>query len=149
MKVAVPVKDESLEIVTRTGRAPFFALFDVTSDSYSFLEIIKNGHTHHHDHGPHNQDEGQHLHGDGGGHGQHHHDHDEGESFKMDSYNAQDVEDHRRELGGLVDCQFILVRALGPNMGKALELSGVQNRQFKKGDGAKAEELVKKFQLEL
>ena len=38
MKIAIPVKDESLEIYPRTGKAPYFAIFN---DS-TFSHLIKN-----------------------------------------------------------------------------------------------------------
>lgn len=126
MKVAVPVNGNELKVVTRTGRAPYFAIYSLSKDSFSLIDIIENGHVHHDHHGPHHEGEGQHKH-------------------EQHSFDEQEVQDHKRDLGSLAHCNYILVRALGPNMGKALELCGVKSVQFSKDDGNEAEDLIKKF----
>ncbi|NPA87274.1 MAG: dinitrogenase iron-molybdenum cofactor, partial [Epsilonproteobacteria bacterium] len=67
IKVAVPVKDESLEIVTRTGRAPFFAIFEFDGNEFKLLGLNENTHAgeHEHEHGhqeEHTADEVEHHH---------------------------------------------------------------------------------------
>jgi len=62
MKIAVPVEGENLQIVKRTGQAPFFALFD--GDVFErIVAAPQSGHDHdeHHEHG----DDEEHIEGHG------------------------------------------------------------------------------------
>ena len=149
MKIAVPVHDEGLEIFVRVGRAPWFAIFE----DETFQELRPNNHTHIHDHegGHHN---GGHGHGGGAGRG-HGHGKEHGHGFgsehfhadeePMDTYSAEEVELHRKDLDNLSDIDTILARAVGPNMKEALELSGIHVVKIRKKDGEKADEVVRGY----
>ncbi len=144
MKIAVAVYDEKLEVFTRVGRAPWFAIFE----DDRFLELRPNRHAASHDH------EGGH-HGGGHGHGMHDghgrgmgHGRGEGHGHgfhAMEEYSPEEVELHRKDLGNLSDIDIMLVRAVGPNMKEALELSGIDVVKVRKKDGEKADVLVKNY----
>ena len=155
MKIAVPVHDEVLEVFVRVGRAPWFAIFE---DEH-FLELRPNHHTHEHDHegGSH---AGGHGHGMHDGHGQGHgrgmgrgggrgrgfgaEEFGHGEEA-MDTYSAEEVELHRKDLANLADVNVMLARAVGPNMKEALELSGIEVVRIRKKDGNRADEVVRGY----
>ncbi len=118
MKVAVPVNGEALEIVTRTGRAPYYVIFEVNGNDIKFIELRENLHAHEHDH-------------DGQGH--------------EEEYSEAEVLHHRNQLKNIGDTNAIIVRGLGPNMKGALEREGTRVIRASKKDGDKADELVKKF----
>ena len=122
MKVAVPVLDDSLEIVERTGQAPFFAVFEINEDkSYNFLELreVPAGHNHHHDEGHNHEDEK---------------DHSEG---------------HNRQSRVISDCEYIFVKRVGPHMREALENNDIKIKMFRRKDGDNAKDYVAKFVSEL
>ncbi|WP_457563923.1 NifB/NifX family molybdenum-iron cluster-binding protein [Caminibacter pacificus] len=125
IKVAVPVKDESLEIVTRTGRAPFFAIFEFDGNEFKLLGLNENTHA------------GEHEHGHGHGH--------------QEEHTADEVEHHHKHVKAskVDDCDYIVVRALGPNMEDALKLAGVKIIKVSKKDGEKAPEVLEKIKEQL
>jgi predicted Fe-Mo cluster-binding NifX family protein len=154
MKIAVPVHDEVLDVFVRVGRAPWFAIFE---DGH-FLELRPNHHTHEHDHegGHHDGGHGYGTHdghgrgqgrgmGHGGGHGQGHgfgaEEFGRGEEA-MDTYSAEEVELHRKDLANLADVDVMLARAVGPNMKEALELIGIEIVRIRKKDGERADEVA-------
>jgi len=116
MKIAVPVKDESLEIFTRTGRAPYFAIFEC-DDECKLIELAQNTHAKEHENG-------------------HHH----------EEHTQEEINHHHRHLKAskVADCDYIVVRALGPNMQEALKLAGVKPIKVSKSDGDNALEVLKK-----
>ncbi len=157
MKVAVPVNGEAMEIVTRTGRAPFFAIFEINEKSYNFIELRENLHSHEHSHehehshgggGGHGQGR-EHSHGGGGGHGQgngeHLHGGGGGHHFQEEEYSEEEVRHHRNQLKNIGDVDTIIVRGLGPNMKGALEGEKIKVIRAAQRDGNTADELVKKF----
>jgi predicted Fe-Mo cluster-binding NifX family protein len=127
IKVAVPVKDESLEIVTRTGRAPFFAIFEFDGNEFKLLGLNENTHAGEHEHG----------HGHGNGH--------------QEEHTADEVKHHHKHVKAskVDDCDYIVVRALGPNMEDALKLAGVKIIKVSKKDGEKAPEVLEKIKEQL
>ena len=145
MKMAVPVHDEGLEIFVRVGRAPWFAIFE----DETFQELRQNKHTHDHDHAEGHRS-GGHGHGHGGGAGRGHghgfgSEHFHADEEPMDTYSAEEVELHRKDLDNLSDIDTILARAVGPNMKEALELSGIHVVRIRKKDGEKADEVVRRY----
>ncbi|WP_457562491.1 NifB/NifX family molybdenum-iron cluster-binding protein [Caminibacter pacificus] len=127
IKVAVPVKDESLEIVTRTGRAPFFAIFEFDGNEFKLLGLNENTHAGEHEH------EHSHEHG------------------HQEEHTADEVEHHHKHVKAskVDDCDYIVVRALGPNMEDALKLAGVKIIKVSKKDGEKAPEVLEKVKEQL
>ena len=128
MKVAVPVSGESLEIVTRTGRAPFFAIFEFDGNEFKLLGLNENTHSHEH--------EEEH------GHGNEHH---------QEKHTQDEVEHHHKHVKAskIEDCDYIVVRAVGPNMEDALKLAGVKLIKVRKKDGENALEVLEKIKGEL
>jgi predicted Fe-Mo cluster-binding NifX family protein len=118
MKVAVPVKDDTLEIVARTGRAPFYAIFDVIDNNVRFIELRENLHAHEHSHD---------------------------DTMHEEEYSEAEIRHHRNQLKNIGDVDTLIVRGLGPNMKGALEQEGIQVIRSSKKDGEKADELVKNF----
>jgi len=128
MKVAVPVSGENLEIVTRTGRAPFFAIFEFDGNEFKLLGLNENTHSHEH--------EEEH------GHGNEHH---------QEEHTQDEVEHHHKHVKAskIEDCDYIVVRAVGPNMEDALKLAGVKLIKVRKKDGENALEVLEKIKGEL
>jgi len=126
MKVAVPVSGENLEIFTRTGRAPFFAIFEFDGNEFKLLGLNENTHAHEHEEG----------------HGNGHH---------QEEHSADEVEHHHQHVKAskIEDCDYIVVRALGPNMADALKLAGVKPIKVSKKDGDNALEVLEKIKGEL
>lgn len=61
MRIAVPTSDR-INLFKRTGRTKEFAIYDVNSGQYEFIEFRENPHKHDHDEGEHDHDE--HTHSD-------------------------------------------------------------------------------------
>ncbi|BDY11934.1 NifB/NifX family molybdenum-iron cluster-binding protein [Hydrogenimonas cancrithermarum] len=129
MKIAVPVHDEGLQVYTRVGRAPFFAIFNDRSFEGLRVNLHAASGTH--------EEEGSRAHH--GGHGK------KKRERTMEPYSKEEVEHHRKDLHNLQDIDVMLVRAVGPNMKEALELSGIKVVKTRKKDGERADELVKNF----
>ena len=123
MKVAVPVSGENLEIFTRTGRAPFFAIFEFDGENFKLLGLNENTHAK---------------------------EHEEGESHQ-EEHTANEVEHHHKHVKAskIEDCDYIVVRALGPNMEDALKMAGVKVIKVRKSDGENALEVLEKIKDEL
>ena len=124
MKVAVPVSGENLEIFTRTGRAPFFAIFECDENGCKFLELRENPHAkeHEHDHG-------------------HHH----------EAHSEEEINHHHSHVKAarLGECKYIVCRALGPNMKDAVLREGIIPVMIKKSDGENALEVLEKIKDKL
>ena len=125
MKIAVPVEDENLQVFPRVGRAPFFAIFE--EGRFEGLRINHHAASHH------GEEEGH-------GHGGH-----KGSRGAFEPYSKKEVEHHRKDLHNLGDVDVMLVRAVGPNMKEALELSGIRVVKVRKKDGDRADRLVQNF----
>ncbi len=125
MKIAVPVEDENLQVFTRVGRAPFFAIFE--NDRFKGLRVNHHAASHH------EEEEGH-------GHGEH-----KRSQGAFEPYSKEEVEHHRKDLHNLDDIDVMLVRAVGPNMKEALELSGIRVVKVRKKDGERADRLVQNF----
>ena len=118
MKIAVPVEGENLKIVTRTGRAPFFAIFEYDGNEFKLIGLNENTHAieHEHEHG------------------------------HQEEHTADEVEHHHKHVKAskVDDCNYIVIRAIGPNMEDALEKAGVKIIKVSKKDGEYAMEVLKK-----
>ena len=123
MKVAVPVEGENLKIVTRTGRAPFFAIFEFSGDEFKLIGLNENTHANEHEH----------------------------EHGHQEEHTADEVEHHHKHVKAskVDDCDYIVVRAVGPNMKDALEKAGVKIIKVSKKDGEYALEVLEKIKDEL
>ncbi len=129
MKVAVPVSGENLEIFTRTGRAPFFAIFEFDGENFKLLGLNENTHANEHD-------EEEHTHGNGA---------------HQEEHTEDEVEHHHKHVKAskIEDCDYLIVRAVGPNMEDALKLAGVKVIKVRKKDGEQALEVLEKIKGEL
>ena len=119
MKIIVPVDNDKSTIIKRTGRAPFYALYEEDM----LLEYIQNQHAmeeeeehHHHEHE----------------HGHEHHEHGGGNH-------------HRKDIAKLQGCDVILTQAVGEQMQSALKSVGIKIQKLSKHDGATATEVIEKF----
>jgi len=123
VKIAVPVEGENLNIVTRTGRAPFFALFEYDGNEFRLLGLNENTHAGEHDHDHNHQEE----------------------------HTQNEVDHHHKHVKAskVDDCDYIVVRAVGPNMKDALELAGVKIVKVSKKDGENALEVLEKIKEQL
>lgn len=126
IKIAVAVEGENLKIVTRTGRAPYFAIFEFDGEKFNLISLNENTHSKEHEHGH--------------GHGHHEEQHSEDE-----------VKHHHRHLktSKISDCNYIIIRGLGPNMKDALELAGIKPIKVSKKDGEYALEVLEKIKDKL
>jgi predicted Fe-Mo cluster-binding NifX family protein len=121
MKVVVPVEGDNLQIVSRTGRAPYYAIYEVENGNYKLIELRENLHAR-----------------------EHAHDDDE-TGFHNEEYSEAEVRHHRNQLKNIGDTDCIIVRGLGPNMKGALEREGIKIIRAGRKDGTNANDLVKKF----
>ena len=123
MKIAVPVEGENLKIVTRTGRAPFFAIFEYDGNEFKLIGLNENTHAIEHEH--------EHRH--------------------QEEHTADEVEHHHKHVKAskVDDCNYIVIRAIGPNMEDALEKAGVKIIKVSKKDGEYAMEVLKKVKDQL
>jgi len=121
-KVAVPVEGENLVVVTRTGRAPFFAIFECNEESCKFLELRENGHAKEHEHGHHKE-----------------------------AHTEEEINHHHSHVKAakLGECKYIICRALGPNMKDAILREGITPIMVSKKDGENALEVLKKIKDKL
>jgi len=126
MKVVVPVEGESLKIVTRTGRAPFFAIFEFVGDDFKLLELRENAHAKEHE-------EEESSRGRGVGH---HEEHSE-----------KEIEHHHQhlKLAKLDECKYLVHRALGKNMKDAVDRVGLIPVKVSKKDGDDGLEVLRKY----
>ena len=127
IKVAVPVDGKDLNIVTRTGRAPYFAIFEYDGNEFKLAALNENTHASEHEHG-------------------HHHEHGHEEE-----HTQEEVEHHHKHVKAskVDDCKYIVVRGLGPNMKDALEMAGVKIIKVGKKDGENALEILEKIKEQL
>ena len=124
MKIAVPVDGEDLQILTRTGRAPYLAIFEFDGDNFKFLELRENGHAKEHEHE----------------HGHHH-----------EAHTEEEINHHHSHVKAakLGECKYIVCRALGPNMKDAILREGITPIMVSKKDGEYAFEVLEKIKSEL
>jgi len=138
MKIAVPVEGENLKIVTRTGRAPFFAIFKFDGDDFKLLELRENAHAKEHEEEEHGRGRGGEGRGLGHGHGHH------------EERSIEEVEHHHQhlKLAKLDECKYLIHRALGPNMKDAIKKIGMIPVKVSKKDGDDALEVLRKYKSE-
>ena len=116
MRIVVPVDSDKETVFKRTGKAPFFVIYEDNKQ----IDVITNNHAHSH------SDENEHH--------THTHEHSEHE-----------VEHHRQDILNLKGSDVILAQAVGPNMEKALNLIGLKVQKISKVDGLTASQVVDKF----
>ncbi len=124
MKVAVPVSGENLEIFTRTGRSPYFAIFEFDGNEFKLLGLNENTHAKEH--------EKEHEH-------------------HQEEHTTDEIEHHHKHVKAskIQECDYIVVRALGPNMEEALKKAGIKIINVRKSDGDNALEVLEKIKGEL
>ena len=109
MKIVIPVDEDKQTVYKRTGKAPYFAIYE----DDKLIKYIENQHAKNHSHD--------------------------------EEHSADEVENHRRDILDLQDCDVILAQAVGANMSKELELIGLKVQKIRKADGEKAQEVIEKF----
>lgn len=102
-------------IFKRTGRAPFFAIFE----NKKILEIKENLHALSHQNDDH----------------EHHH----------EEHSSEEVAHHRKDILEFQGCDVILAQAVGVNMQEALESLGIKIQKISRVDGEDADTVVNKF----
>jgi len=122
MKIAVPVSGDNLEIFTRTGRAPYFAIFEFDGNEFKLVDLRENPHAKEHD-------------------DHHHH-----EAHTEDEINHHHSHVKAARLG---ECKYIVCRALGPNMKEAILREGITPIMISKKDGDNALEVLEKIKDKL
>ena len=126
MKVAVPVDDSEQTVQIRTGRAHYFAVYNIDNGTYTLdrLEDNPHGQKHHHDH---------------------HEEENHSSSASGEQAEARRLNNHLQSLRAIEDCDYLLAIAVGPYMKKALEELDIEHIKCKKKDGNYAVDLVQKF----
>ena len=124
MKIVVPVDTDKSTIMKRTGRAPFYAIYE----NETAIAYVENQHS--------KEEEEDHGHGHGEGHrheeGAHHHHEGEGNH-------------HRKDVANLRGCDVILAQAVGEQMQEALEHAAIKIVKLSKYDGTHANEVVANY----
>lgn len=118
MKIVVPVDTDKSTIIKRTGRAPFYAIYE----NETAIAYVENQHA------KEEEEEEDHRHGHGHEGGAHHH---EGEGNH-----------HRKDVANLRGCDVILAQAVGEQMKEALEHAAIKIVKLSKYDGTHANEVV-------
>lgn len=122
MKIVVPVDTDKSTIMKRTGRAPFYAIYE----NETAIAYVENQHAK-------EEEEEEHRHGEGHRHeGDAHHREGEGNH-------------HREDVANLRGCDVILVQAVGEQMQEALKHANIKTLKLSKYDGTHADEVVAKF----
>ncbi|MDY0327902.1 MAG: NifB/NifX family molybdenum-iron cluster-binding protein [Arcobacteraceae bacterium] len=117
MKIIIPVDSDKKTIFKRTGRAPFFVIFE----NDKLIEVKENLHALSHE-----DDDNDH---------EHHH----------EEHSDKEVAHHREDILELQGCDVILAQAVGPNMHEALESIGIKIQKISRVDGEDVYEVVNKF----
>jgi predicted Fe-Mo cluster-binding NifX family protein len=122
VRIAVPVEGENLRIVTRTGRAPYFAIFQFDGERFQLEKLTENTHAK---------------------------EHREGEGHQ-EAHTEEEIAHHHHHVKAsqLGECQFIVVRAVGPNMREALKREGIKIVKVSQKDGEYAPEVLEKVKGE-
>lgn len=121
MKIVVPVDTDKSTIIKRTGRAPFYAIYE----NETAIAYVENQHA------KEEEEEEDHRHGHGHEGGAHHH---EGEGNH-----------HRKDVANLRGCDVILAQAVGEQMKEALEHAAIKIVKLSKYDGTHANEVVANY----
>jgi len=122
MKIVVPVDTDKSTIIKRTGRAPFYAIYE----NETAIAYVENQHAKEEE-----EEEEDHRHGHGHEGGAHHH---EGEGNH-----------HRKDVANLRGCDVILAQAVGEQMQEALEHAAIKIVKLSKYDGTHANEVVANY----
>ncbi len=115
MKIVVAVDNDKKTIVKKTGQAEYFAIYK----DYEIFNFIKNTHGNEN----HGKDSSNHKH----------------------LHNSEHINEHRKNITGLIGCDIILVQAIGEQMKEALISMGLEIKKIRKKDGTTANEVVKNF----
>jgi len=115
MKIVVPVDNDKKTIFKRTGRAPFFNIYE----DLKLVDSMLNSHAQEHD-------------------GDHNHSHEHSDEHEH-------AHDHKKDVQNLVGCDVILAQAVGEHMKEALESINLNIMKLRKDDGVTSEEVVEKF----
>ena len=93
MKIAIATDDKKT-IAVRMGRAKYFGIFEVENREIKSFEFVVNKHASSHDHE----------------HGHHHEEH-----------NDEEINKHAKDIQVLKECDYMIAKAVGPNMKDALK----------------------------
>ena len=122
MKIAIPVEADGEQIAVRMGYAASFSVYITDTGQVEKLGLHDNMHTHH-------------KHGEG-----HHNEH--GHQQGMD---LEEVNEHRRDLGIVKECDAVIVRGIGPNLKGALQAEGIAIYRSRKALGDMADAIIQNF----
>ena len=112
MKIVVPVSNDKKTIYKRTGRAPYFAVYD----NRQFLKTVENIHARKHEDNEHHEENSE-----------------------------EEVENHRKDISNIADCDIILVKTIGKNMAQALDSFGIKIEKIEHKDTVFAKDAVEAY----
>lgn len=124
MKIAVPVYEDGLRVYRRTGRAPYFAIFE----NEDFSELRKNIHAYAHEKIEIKQLDGQIK-----------------KVEAKEEYSQKEIEKHKKDFALLQDCDIILAMALGKNLTQALALLELKTAKINNKENKIAKQVVDNF----
>ncbi|MBU1658679.1 hypothetical protein KKG72_06455 [bacterium] len=131
MKVAVPVKDDSLTFFSNAGHAPFFAIFSVKGGgmfkSFSLEVLVKNPKV--------DSDE------------EHHHD-DEAHTCNHDENDTQHVQKHTLMAEAIQDCDYIVIKKACKNTVKSMNDFGIKIKKYN-SDSSEAKKILSEMSSQL
>lgn len=132
MKVAVPVKDDSLIFFPNAGHAPYFAIFEVKGSgmfrSFALERVISN---------PKVEGEDDHHHGDDENHVC---DHDEGD--------IEHIKKHDLMSEAIKDCDYIVVKKACKNTVNSMSNAGIKVKKYG-GDSNEAKKVLAEISSEI
>lgn len=123
MKIAIPVKDETLTFVGNAGHTPKFAIYDMLGSgmfrSFTFNQVIDNPRT-----------DLDHEHGDG----EHQCNHDHNDADHIAQHNKMGV--------ALNECDYVVAKKACKNTAKAMNANGISVVKYN-GTATKSDEILK------
>ena len=126
MKIAIPVKDESLTFVGNAGHTPKFAIYDMVGTgmfrSFKLNLVIDNP-----------RSDLDHEHDEGGDHHCNHNDND-----------AEHIAEHNKMGVALKDCDYVVVKKACKNTARTMNSNGISIVKYN-GTAAKSDVILKEM----
>ncbi len=130
MKVAIPVKDDSLTFFANAGHTPYFAVYNIKGAGMfkSFeLDVIRPNPR---------------------SHANHHHDDEEGHVCSHDHEDEKHAKTHDVMGEAISDCEFIVVKTICKNTAAAFTNQGIKIKKYN-GEADKANIILSQVSAQL
>ena len=119
MKIAIATDDKKT-IAVRMGRAKYFGIFEIENKEIKSFEFVINEHASSHDHE----------------HGHH------------EEHNDEEVNKHAKDIQVLKECDYMIAKAVGPNMKDALKTIKLEIIKISKSNKDSITDTINKIVVE-